>query len=67
MNEGVRAEILVLSGNILLGRIAKGETSLDILKEIERVSKLAIKNGEFEFFKQEIKDCDHILRGSSQD
>lgn len=54
MNEGIRAQILNLSASILLGKATEAE--------IEKISRMARDGGEFEFFAQEIKDCDRILR-----
>ncbi len=58
MNKTIRAEILNLSGNILMGKANR--------KEIERVSSLAKEGGEFAFFQQEIKDCSRILTKESE-
>lgn len=54
MSKEIRAQILDLSASILLGKATE--------TEIERISKLARDGGEFEFFAQEIKDCDRIIR-----
>lgn len=61
MSKEIRAQILDLSASILMGKATR--------TEIERVSKLARDGGEFELFKQEIKDCNYIIdkirRGSA--
>ena len=54
MSEETRAQILNLSASILLGRATT--------EQIEKTTKLARDDGEFEFLVQEIKDCDRIIR-----
>lgn len=54
MNGEIRAQILNLSATILMGKATQAD--------IEKISKLARDGGEFEFFTQEIKNCDRIIR-----
>lgn len=54
MDHEMRAVILDLSASILLGHATE--------EKIAKVGKLAKDRGEFEFFKQEIKYCDRIIR-----